>query len=66
LPFMFGASALWPAAIVAAVALLVAGALVARITARPLWFGGLRQLGLGAIAAAVTYGVGAAIGTHVS
>jgi len=66
LPFMFGASALWPAAIVAAVALLVAGALVARITARPLWYGGVRQLALGAIAAVVTYGVGAAIGTHLS
>ena len=66
LPFMFGASALWPAAIVAAVALFIAGALVARITARPLWYGGVRQLVLGAIAAGVTYGVGAAIGTHIS
>jgi VIT1/CCC1 family predicted Fe2+/Mn2+ transporter len=65
LPFLFGASALWPAAVVAGLALLCTGALVARITARPLWYGGLRQLILGAVAAAVTFGVGAAIGTHV-
>jgi VIT1/CCC1 family predicted Fe2+/Mn2+ transporter len=65
LPFLFGASALWPAAVVAGLALLCTGALVARITARPLWYGGLRQLTLGAVAAAVTFGVGAAIGTHV-
>jgi vacuolar iron transporter family protein len=66
LPFVFGASALWPAAIVAALALVLAGTLVARITARPWWFGSLRQLMLGAVAAAVTYGVGAAIGTHIT
>jgi VIT1/CCC1 family predicted Fe2+/Mn2+ transporter len=66
MPFVFGASALWPAAIVAGLALLVAGALTARITARPLWYGGLRQLVLGAVAAAVTFGVGAAIGTHIT
>ena len=65
LPFLFGASALWPAAVVAGLALLFTGAVVARITARPLWYGGLRQLILGAVAAAVTFGVGAAIGTHV-
>jgi VIT1/CCC1 family predicted Fe2+/Mn2+ transporter len=65
LPFLLGASALWPAAVVAGLALLFTGAVVARITARPLWYGGLRQLILGAVAAAVTFGVGAAIGTHV-
>ncbi|HTC70442.1 MAG TPA: VIT1/CCC1 transporter family protein [Acidothermaceae bacterium] len=66
LPFVFGASSLWPAAIVAGLALILAGTLVARITARPWWFGSLRQLLLGAVAAAVTYGVGAAIGTHIT
>lgn len=66
LPFLFGASALWPAALVAGLALLCTGALVARITARPSWYGGLRQLILGAVAAAVTFGVGAAIGAHVA
>jgi vacuolar iron transporter family protein len=66
LPFMLGARLLWPAAIVAGVALFGAGAVVARITARPWWYGGGRQLLLGAVAAAVTFGVGAAIGAHVS
>jgi VIT1/CCC1 family predicted Fe2+/Mn2+ transporter len=66
LPFILGASVLWPAAVVAAIGLFVTGATVARVTARPWWFGGARQLLLGAAAAAITYGVGAAIGTHVS
>lgn len=66
LPFVLGASALWPAGIVAGLALILAGTLVARITARPWWFGSLRQLLLGAVAAAVTFGVGAAIGTHIT
>jgi vacuolar iron transporter family protein len=65
LPFVLGASALWPAAIVAGLALFFAGAVVARITARSWWFGGLRQLILGAVAAGVTFAVGAAIGTHL-
>jgi vacuolar iron transporter family protein len=66
LPFVLGASALWPAAIVAALALLLAGSIVARITGRPWWYGGLRQLVLGAVAAGVTFAVGAAIGTHIT
>jgi vacuolar iron transporter family protein len=66
LPFLFGASALWPAALVAGLALLCTGALVARITARSWWYGGMRQLILGAVAAAVTFGVGAGIGAHVA
>jgi len=66
LPFVLGASALLPAAIVAGLALAAAGAIVARITARPWWHGALRQLVLGAAAAAITFGVGAAIGTHIS
>jgi vacuolar iron transporter family protein len=66
LPFVLGAAALYPAAIVAGLALFSLGATVAFITARPWWYGGLRQLVFGAIAATVTYAVGAAIGIHVS
>ncbi|GLW63218.1 membrane protein [Actinomadura rubrobrunea] len=62
LPYAFGATSLWPAAVVAGVGLFGAGALVTRVTKRSWWFGGLRQLGFGAGAAAVTYGVGALIG----
>ncbi|WP_254715209.1 VIT1/CCC1 transporter family protein [Actinomadura sp. NAK00032] len=64
LPYLLGATSLWPAAIVAALGLFLAGALVSRITARPWWFGGTRQLLFGAAAAGITYAVGALIGTN--
>ncbi|MFF5257608.1 VIT1/CCC1 transporter family protein [Actinomadura viridis] len=64
LPYLAGASSLWPAAVVAGLGLFLAGALVSRVTARSWWFSGLRQLGFGAAAAAITYGVGALIGTN--
>lgn len=46
--------------------LFIAGAVVGRFTARPWWLGGLRQLTLGALAAAATYGIGVLIGVGVS
>ncbi|WP_129839185.1 VIT1/CCC1 transporter family protein [Streptomyces sp. RFCAC02] len=63
LPYLLGATALWPAVAVALVGLFLCGAVVARLTARPWWFSGLRQLVLGAAAAGVTYGLGALFGT---
>lgn len=66
LPFLFGPVSLWPAAIISAVGLFGAGALVSLVTTRSWWFSGLRQLVLGAAAAAITYGVGVAVGTGVS
>jgi VIT1/CCC1 family predicted Fe2+/Mn2+ transporter len=66
LPFLAGATSLWLAMSVAAVALFVAGVLVARLTEQPLWYGGLRQLLLAALAAGVTYAVGRGIGASVS
>ena len=42
------------------------GALVSRLTARPWWRGGLRQLFLGALAAGATYLVGSLIGVGVA
>jgi VIT1/CCC1 family predicted Fe2+/Mn2+ transporter len=63
LPYLLGATNLWPAGILAGIGLFAAGALVSRVTARSWWFSGLRQLLLGGAAAAVTFGVGAAIGT---
>lgn len=66
LPYLLGAvSLLWPM-LLAGVALFVAGAAVARMTARPLWYGGMRQLVLGGLSAAVTYGIGLVIGARVS
>lgn len=64
LPYLLGATSLWPAVVVAALGLFLAGALVARITTRPWWFGGARQLLFGAAAAGITYLVGALIGAN--
>ncbi|MBO2449770.1 VIT1/CCC1 transporter family protein [Actinomadura barringtoniae] len=64
LPYLLGATNLWPAAVIAGLGLFGAGALVSRITTRSWWFGGLRQLGFGALAAALTYGLGALIGSN--
>lgn len=47
LPFLLGATALWPALLLALVGLFGCGAVVARVTARTWWFSGLRQLVLG-------------------
>ncbi|HET6817153.1 MAG TPA: VIT1/CCC1 transporter family protein [Mycobacteriales bacterium] len=66
LPYLVGSHQLWPALAVAAVALTVLGASVARFTDRPWWLGAARQLGLGAAAAAITYGVGSAFGVGLS
>lgn len=63
LPYLLGASSLWPAAGIAGLGLFAAGALVSKVTTRAWWFGGTRQLLFGAVAAAITYGVGALIGT---
>ena len=49
----------------AAVAAIVGGGLVARLTDRPFWRGAVRQLLLGACAVAITYLIGVAVG-HVA
>ncbi|MFG2821364.1 VIT1/CCC1 transporter family protein [Kitasatospora sp. NPDC048365] len=65
LPYLLGATALWPALIVSLVGLFLCGAVVARVTARSWWFSGLRQLVLGGAAAGVTYLLGMLIGGAV-
>ncbi|MFC9488675.1 VIT1/CCC1 transporter family protein, partial [Streptomyces hydrogenans] len=62
LPYLLGATALWPAVLLALLGLFACGALVARVTARGWLFSGLRQLVLGGAAAAVTYGLGMLFG----
>jgi VIT1/CCC1 family predicted Fe2+/Mn2+ transporter len=47
------------------VALFGVGAAVSLLTGRSLLFSGFRQLGIGAAAAAVTYGVGSVIGVGI-
>ncbi|GAA4844684.1 VIT1/CCC1 transporter family protein [Kitasatospora terrestris] len=65
LPYLLGATALWPALIVSLLGLFLCGAVVARVTARSWWFSGLRQLVLGGAAAGVTYLLGVLIGGAV-
>jgi VIT1/CCC1 family predicted Fe2+/Mn2+ transporter len=66
LPFLLGFGTLAAALAFTGVALFLAGAGVARMTEVPAWFGGLRQLGLAAAAAAVTYGIGHLIGANLA
>lgn len=66
LPFMFGADGLLVAAIVSTLALVGAGAVVARLTARPWYRGALRQLLLGGVAAVATFGIGGLVGAGLS
>ncbi|MFH9422647.1 VIT1/CCC1 transporter family protein [Streptomyces sp. NPDC017529] len=65
LPYLLGASQLWPAVLLALVGLFGCGAVVARVTARSWWYSGVRQLALGGAAAGVTYVLGALFGTAV-
>lgn len=65
LPYFFGAKVLWVSLLVAAIAAVAGGAVVARLTGRAAVFGGGRQLALAALAAAVTYGIGHLVGATV-
>lgn len=62
LPYALGADSLWLALALAAIAAIVGGGMVARLTERPFWRGALRQLALGALAAGITYLIGLAVG----
>lgn len=66
LPFALGATGLALTAVLSALALVLAGAAVARLTSRPWWRGALRQLLLGGFAAAVTFGIGSLVGAGLS
>jgi VIT1/CCC1 family predicted Fe2+/Mn2+ transporter len=66
LPYLLGAHTLLWSLILGAILLLAMGAAVQRFTSRPLIFGAVRHLALGAIAVAVVFGVGHAIGNGVS
>lgn len=62
LPYLAGLNTMWVALALSALAAIVGGGLVARLTNRPFWKGALRQLVLGAVAAGVTYLIGLAVG----
>jgi len=66
LPYLLGATVLWPALLAGAVGLFLAGALVSRFTRRPWLLSGLRQLLFGGVAAGATYAIGVLIGGGVT
>ena len=66
LPYLLGAEGLWPALVLTLTGLFLCGALVTRLTPRPWWYGGARQVLIGAVAAAVTYGVGSLVDVGVT
>jgi VIT1/CCC1 family predicted Fe2+/Mn2+ transporter len=68
LPYVFasGALALGAALVLAAVVLMSVGGLTARLSRRPVWFGALRALLIGAVATGVTYVVGRIVGVAVT
>lgn len=63
LPYLLGATGIWPAALLTVVGLFLCGAFVTRMTPRPWWYGGGRQVLVGAVAAVVTYGFGSLVGS---
>jgi VIT1/CCC1 family predicted Fe2+/Mn2+ transporter len=61
-PYLLGFDSLAAGLAVGGAGLFAAGAVTTRFTGKPWWLGGLRQLGLGAIAATATFLVGMLIG----
>jgi len=62
LPYLIGAETIVPALIASLLALFACGAVVSSVTTRTWWYGGLRQLVLGGLAAGLTYVVGDLVG----
>ncbi len=62
LTFLIGYESILAAGAVSLVGLFVAGAVVAKMTARPAWYGGLRQTLVGLLAAAATFWFGHLVG----
>jgi len=65
IPYLAGLDLMALSLGLAAVAAIVGGGMVARLTDRPFWRGAVRQLLLGACAAGITYLIGVAVG-HVA
>jgi vacuolar iron transporter family protein len=65
LPYLLGADTLWPALVISLLALFACGAIVSRVTTRSWWYGGIRQMLLGGLAAALTYFIGDLVGASL-
>ena len=62
LPYLLGFDSLGVALGLSALAAIIGGGLVARLTSRPFWRGAARQLILGVFAAGITYLIGLGVG----
>src|SRR3954452_19322599 len=62
LPYLLGAGTLLPGLLVTLLALFACGAVVTQVTSRSWWYGGSRQMLLGAAAAGLTYLIGSLVG----
>ena len=65
LPLLVGIEAVWPIVVLSLVALFAFGALVSNVTSRSWWYGGIRQLVLGGVAAGLTYLIGDLVGASL-
>jgi VIT1/CCC1 family predicted Fe2+/Mn2+ transporter len=65
IPYLIGFRSLWLGLLFGGVGLVIAGAVAARFTKKPLWWASLRQLLFGTVAIAATYVVGHLVGTVV-
>jgi len=66
LPFLLGLHSLTMTVVVSVIGLFGSGAVVSRLTSTSAWYGGLRQLLLGAAAALVTFGIGWLVGANLA
>jgi VIT1/CCC1 family predicted Fe2+/Mn2+ transporter len=64
-PYLLGADHLLPALIISLGALFACGAIVSSVTVRSWWYGGVRQMLLGGLAAGLTYFVGNLVGSSI-
>ncbi len=67
-PYFFwsGTTAIGISLVVSAVGLFIIGAAITLMTGRSIWFSGIRQVIVGVVAAALTYGIGRLIGVSVA
>lgn len=66
LPYLLGATSLGPALVLTLAGLFLCGAFVTRLTPRPWWYGGARQVLVGVVAGAVTFAFGSLVGAGLS
>jgi VIT1/CCC1 family predicted Fe2+/Mn2+ transporter len=68
IPFLIGSGvgAILLASILSGAALFLLGAAITMMTGRNPWLAGLRQLGFGLVAAAITFGIGTLLGTTIA